>query len=285
LSQCEEGELETDEERNRVSEILRALNSKVPEQAWATFLECYARPIFQVVRLFETDEDDVGSCFLFVCEELSRHGFRRLRRFKLSGAASFVTWLHIVVRRLCLDWHRKEFGRSRVFESIARLSGPDQAVFGIVFERRIPVQAALLPLSGRFPNLTQEELETSCDRIRQALGPRQLWLLATRQPQIEAVDTIIADENTSPYAQIRDPAPDPETLAAQRQQRARLARALAGLSAPDRLLIRLRFEQELTLQQVARLMGFPDPQTADRRLKQILARLRKNIGRTQAASV
>jgi DNA-directed RNA polymerase specialized sigma24 family protein len=64
-----------------------------------------------------------------------------------------------------------------------------------------------------------------------------------------------------------------------------VARALARLPSADRFMLRLRFEQDLTLDQVARLSGLPDAQTADRRLRKILDVLRQKIGKTKAASV
>ena len=53
--------------------------------------------------------------------------------------------------------------------------------------------------------------------------------------------------------------------------------ALAAIGVPERLLIRLRYEEELTLEQIARLSGLPDAQTVDRRIKQVLAALRKTL--------
>jgi DNA-directed RNA polymerase specialized sigma24 family protein len=56
--------------------------------------------------------------------------------------------------------------------------------------------------------------------------------------------------------------------------RTRLRAALATLSPNDRLLVRLRLEQELTLSEIAVIAGFTGPQQADRHLREIYARLR-----------
>ena len=272
-------------DRQHIGEILRALKSDSPAQAWAAFLEGYSPVILQVVTLFESNSDAVADCFLFVCEQLSKNRFRRLLQFRLDGAATFTTWLRLVIRRLCIDWHRKEFGRSRIFESIGRLSDIDQAVFRTVYEDGIHLDGALPALRARLPNLTPAELQESCERIQRSLSPRQQWLIAIRKPKHSSLDAILADDGMSLHDQIRDPAPDPEAVAASEEQRAALDWALGGLTAAERVLIRLRYEQELTLEQVARLAGLPDAQTADRRLKQILAGLRKAIGKGQPASV
>ena len=106
---------------SQVGQILDGLSSKLPEHAWSEFLQVYAPLILQVIRSFERDIDHSSGCFLFVCEGLSRSRFHRLRRFRLGGSARFSTWLRVVVRNLCLDWHRKEFGRQRIFESMSHL--------------------------------------------------------------------------------------------------------------------------------------------------------------------
>jgi RNA polymerase sigma factor (sigma-70 family) len=262
-----------------VSEILCGLASRSPRSAWELFLDDYSPVILQVVRLFESGQDEVSDCFLFVCEELSRNNFRRLRRFEERGVASFATWLRVVVRRLCVDWHRRECGRTRVFASIARLSAQDKVVFEALYTLRIPEDAAWLHVSASFPEVTKDQFSNSCARLRESLTPRQRWLMSTRQPRLESLDAIMANAEVSLHDLLPDPAPDPETLASGKELRAKLDHALADLAAPDRLLIRLRFEHGLTLQQAAALTGLHDPQTTDRRLRQILAVLRDAMGK------
>src|SRR4051812_3481547 len=117
--------------------FLERLRSRDPHDAWVEFLENYSALIFQVSRHFESDLDRASDCFQFVCQKLSENQFRRLLSFKAHGPATFSTWLRAVVRNLCLDWRRKEFGRQRRFRSISRLSIFDQELFGCVYERRM----------------------------------------------------------------------------------------------------------------------------------------------------
>jgi RNA polymerase sigma factor (sigma-70 family) len=58
-----------------------------------------------------------------------------------------------------------------------------------------------------------------------------------------------------------------------------LEEALAAVSAPDRLLLRLRFEDDLTAQEIARLLQFPSPFHVYRRLNGVLASLRVALKR------
>ena len=132
-----------------------------PEEAWAEFLQEYSTLIFSIAQHLERDIDRASDCFQFVCERLSADGFRRLRRFKPQGPASFPTWLRAVVRNLCLDWRRKEFGRRRVFRSIARLSSFDQEVFRYVYERGDSIDDTFVLLQSRFSDVTPERLAES----------------------------------------------------------------------------------------------------------------------------
>ena len=94
-------------------QLLRDLASGNPTEAWDGFLAGYADLIFQVVSVLDRDPDNRSDSFLYVCEQLHKNDFRRLRQFKLDGRASFSTWLRAVVRNLYIDWRRQRFGRTR----------------------------------------------------------------------------------------------------------------------------------------------------------------------------
>jgi len=266
----------------RVGGMLRQLRSRDQREAWAGFLDAYSPLLLDVVGLFERDEDAAGDCYLFVCEQLCRNGFRRLRRFRTDGPASFATWLRAVARNLCLDWHRQEFGRHRVFESIARLPALDQEIFKKVFVDGLSADAAHLTLEASLPGLTLAEVGRCIGRIEQSLTPRQRWLLSVRRARGGRGANTGTEDSADVLERIPGEGPDPESLAALREERAALHRALASLSSRDRLLIRLRFEQELTLEEIARLLNLDNAQSADRRVREALEELRKAMTPTWA---
>ena len=211
----------TDGETGR---ILEGLASSDPQQAWTDFLELFSPIIFQVVKLAEREPEHRTDCFLFVCAQLCQDRFRRLRRFKPEGKARFTTWLQVVVRNLCHDWHRKEFGRQRVFQSIARLPALDQDIFRAVYLQRLSADACLFRLRGTNPDLTPKQVEESLERLQQALTPRQIWLLNTRYPRLESLHGKAGEEQEI-SAQIPDGRPDPEAWSVMQEQRASLARS------------------------------------------------------------
>jgi DNA-directed RNA polymerase specialized sigma subunit len=176
-----------------------------------------------------------------------------------------------------LDWHRKEYGRQRVFQSVAGLDPFDQEVFREVFTRGLTPDDCFSRLRFAHANLTRDEIEQSLERIQRALTPRQLWLLGTRRPKLESLEREPNGDQEVSWRQIVDARPDPETLAATREQEAALERALARLSALERLMLRLRFDQALTLLEIARLTELKDAQTVDRRIRDILQKLRREL--------
>jgi RNA polymerase sigma factor (sigma-70 family) len=257
--------------------ILQQLRSRDPHGAWTEFLDEYSVLIFQVVRHFDRDLDRSSDCFQFVCEKLSEGRFRRLRRFKPQATATFSTWLRAVVRNLCLDWRRKEFGRRRPFRSISRLSIFDQEVFSCVYERGASAEEALHLLQSRFLDVTLERVAESRERIEEALTTKQRWLLGVRSMRrAPGAATTFEEAEVAPL-EIIDHRPDPETQALLSERRGALDRALDQLSRRERFLVRLRFEQELTLEQIAKLLDLGNAQRADRQIKDILARLREEL--------
>ena len=74
----------------------------------------------------------------------------------------------------------------------------------------------------------------------------------------------------------------PEEVAQDEQQQERLAAALAQLPPAQRLLLRLRYEQELTLAEVARLTGLHDPFRANRQIQAALAAVAAIMNRSSS---
>src|SRR5215204_5225040 len=150
-------------------QILQQFHSGDPEAAWSRFLELYAPLIYQTVRHLEPDGDRASDCFQFVCEQLVRDKFRRLQMYDPAGPASFKTWLRAVVRNLCMDLRRKEFGRLRDFRSISRLTPVDREVFRCFFERGESAEETLHSLAPYYPGLTAGRVGESIERVGKAL--------------------------------------------------------------------------------------------------------------------
>jgi RNA polymerase sigma factor (sigma-70 family) len=120
-------------------------------------------------------------------------------------------------------------------------------------------------------------MDKSLQRIRDALTSRQIWLLSTRHPQSESLDGEPEKGFRPARDKVPDPAPDQEAALLAKERSAALGKAFRQLSKPDRLLITMRYDQNLTLQEIATLLSFKDVWAADRRIKQVLEDLRERV--------
>ena len=245
------------------------------DDAWCAFLAEQAPLILQVVHLFERDADQVQDCFLFVCERLRRDGLRRIRRFREEGPASFATWLRAVVRHLCLDWRRHRDGRFRLPRAVARLPELEQEVFRSIHLRGLSENETFHSLRALWPALTRDELSAAAARAARAVDGHFSWLLLWRRPRMLSISA--APPGSDPAegeAGLVDPRADPERDAEEHERNEALEASLAFLPARARLLVRLRFGQDLPLEEIARLTGLSGTSQVERQLRQALDDLR-----------
>lgn len=252
-----------------------------------TFLHAFAQIILQVIAVCESDAENRAECFVYVCEQLARHRFRRLRRFQREGPASFTTWLRAVVRNLCVDWHRREFGRHTTFVATHPTSPLDREVSARLFRPDMSDNEIVDDLCAPPSDVSRGEVESSFDRVSSQMTPGQAWVRRARSILTESME----GENGM-ARQVADPAPTPETMAEVCESKRALRRGLCSLPFEQRLAISFRFEQDLTLQEIATLLQLKNAQAADRVLRNALARLREAVdpsppfrGKTKPASV
>ncbi len=188
------------------------------ERAWAEFLNEHNDLLLRVARSLGGDHDAIMGRYTFVLEQLRRDEFRRLRSYASDGRGKFTTWLVAVVRRLCVDEHRRRYGRPQ--------RGDAGASEEWIARRNLV-------------DLVGDELE---------------------------MDSLHAGADTLPDAALEAA-----------EVRTALDRALSDLELSDRLLLRFRFEDELSVPEIARLLGDASPFQLYRRLTKVLARLRKEL--------
>lgn len=261
-----------------ISELLQQLSSGRVDGAWNEFCERHSPMFRRVIRLHGVGHHHAEECLDYVCGALSDDGFRRLHRFRPDGPARFRTWLAAVVANLCMDWRRKESGRARAPRCVTRLPELDQQVYRCIYLQGMSRAQCVATLAPQFPELTDAVASEINARLFALLTPQQRWQLSARpharNPAVGG-DTPVDDD---PAGQVAAPGPGPDDLAADAQQRRRLQEALAKLPSRQRLLLRLRYEQDLTLNEVARLTGQPDPFRANRQIQAALEALASLMG-------
>jgi RNA polymerase sigma factor (sigma-70 family) len=162
---------------------------------------------------------------------------------------------------VCEHLHRNEYRRLRHFQS----GGPAS------FRTWLFLVARNLVLDGRRKEYARNRPLTAPSHSPR-IGEELISLLRIER---QSSQTVIGENSPE---DIPDGRPDPESQTASTEMQSLLENALTRLDGPSRFLIQLRFEQGLTLDQVAKIAGLADAQTADRRIRSILGVLRKQIG-------
>lgn len=250
-----------------VKELLERLSSGRVDSAWNEFLARYSPLIMHVIRRHDAGDGPATECFNYVCAALSDNGFRRLRSFRPDGPACFKTWLMAVVSNLCVDWHRQQQGRIRPTPCVLHLPELDQQVYQCIYVRRMSRAQCLQELMHRFPELTDATVSEINARLFALLTPQQRWQLSVRTRVLQHANRRSSTEADDLTERVMEPGPGPDDLTAELQEQRQLRDALARLPAEQRLLLRLRYDQNLTLAEVARLTKQPDPFRANRQIQ------------------
>lgn len=254
----------TGEQNHNISDLLHRLNSAEAGAAWAEFIDRYTPQIIKIVCQFEYVQNRGNECYLFVCEKLCDHHFRRLQKFNAKGKANFNTWLGVVVFNLCVDWHRSQFGRVQMLPAISALPAFDRRVYQLSFEQATPLETCFQILKADFPDLTRQQLSSAISRVHEVLSPRQRWQINLRSRR-RGMGVNDCDPDLLPSSEI-----EPQSDAEMVQSSEDLQQALNQLSQDQRLLLQLRFRQGMTLKQIAEIMRLGDPFRTSRKLQAAL---------------
>jgi RNA polymerase sigma factor (sigma-70 family) len=227
----------------------------------------------QVILHYENDRQCADDCFLFVCEKLSDDGFRRLLQFDANRNTQFNTWLGLVVSNLCVDWRRREYGRQRPYQAISQLSNFDQLLYHYEFECGMNRQGCFRALQQTYPDVTEDQLAVSLGRLHTALKPRQRWQLSIRRHESGSASFVNAEGDVPKNSEPVEKGPGPESMANLQQTREAISGAMSRLSKQQRLLLRLRYQEDLPLKDVAALAGLGDMHQAKRQIKSALESL------------
>lgn len=248
------------------------------ESAWREFLERYAPLLLQVAREAERDPDDAGDAFLFICEHLREDDCRRLRQWSPSTTgASFETWLRVVAWNLARDARRHRRGRFRPLAAIRRMPLLLQRLYRLRHEEGLTSDQAFAVLQPEFPGLSRAAAHVAEAEVERALGSRERFVLSVRRPVVQSLDAPEEDAR-QPAAVPPDTTPDPEAATIRRDEFERLRLVLDQLAPEDRLLVQLRFEQDLTLSRIAVMLGLKDAWAAQRRIDRAVKQLRAALG-------
>lgn len=234
--------------------------------AWAVVERDHGRLVRSVIRRLVDQPELVEEAFSVVVTALTINEFAKLRRYSREdpSGASMASWLVVVVRRLVIDWLRREHGRSRNTVP-TDLEGRRRAMY---------VARCLERLTA---TETYEVLRTDRETHPTfATFLRELRALARSHPCPEARPgrraTLIPTSEDLTISAV-----DPAEAIDQSHQLA----SLLGREPPDlRLAIQLFVVEELQASDVARLVGWPNAKAVYNRVGRALARMRDALARS-----
>ncbi len=205
-------------------------------------------------RLTSEDREDFASFTMF---KLVENDYARIRKFR--GESQFKTYLTVVVQRLFLDFRTQKWGKWRP-STVARKLG----TVAMKLE-------TLLYRDGFDFHQAREILLTSteCDRTKD-----ELWELAGKLPRRERFfcvdEEVLARLATTRYV---DDCDRHEAAGLLGELESQLKDATGDLSSEDRLLLKMRFDEGLSVPEIANLVNLK-PKTIYARITRLLKRIR-----------
>jgi len=208
--------------------------------------------------------DDADEFASWARASLIDDDYATLRKFR--GESAFTTYLTVVLSTLFSAWRVREHGRWRP-SAAARREGP---------------------LAVRLEAMVRRDglrLDEAAERLRTAgqttLSDRELAALLARLPAhalprpVPAGDEVLA-ETPAPAAAADLRALEGEAEARRGEGEQALRRALETLEPEDRVMVRMRFWEELSVADIARGLGVAQ-KPLYRRMERVLARLRRQL--------
>ena len=162
-----------------------------------------------------------------------------------------------------------------MFRSVASRAGLDQEIFRLVFQDGLTLQQCWNELRAGGIDISFPTFEERAITIQTLLTSRQIWLLSTANPTCVSIEPEYEGE---PPMEIKDSSLNPEEMLLLDDIHRSVSRVMNDLQDGDRLLLRLRFFQGLGLSEIASLVGLKDAQTADRRIRDALEKVRHSLG-------
>jgi len=210
------------------------------ELAWKQFLESYSRLFLKVIWELERDKDEVMEQYLHVCSKFAENNFAVLRAFKRDYGANppkFTTWLRAVTQNMIIDRHRSLHGRKRFPKALLQLSPHARKVFDLYYWQGYSLHDVDHFLEAH-RNGSSESVADLMEEIRKVL------LREPPSPDVQKEPTVLRynDELGGAFGEEEDVPAE------------RLEQWLSALEPRSRLILRLRFWENMPASEIARIL-------------------------------
>lgn len=259
-----------------VSSILRG-----SREAWHDFVSHYSGLILGVIKrqLFEADEDQIRTIYVEILASLYNGALKTYR-----AKSSLSTWLIVFTRNRARDYLRKLYGRSTEPTGYEKLQERDKLVFKLFYVEMLPLEAIMLQLSWKEPEIEIEDIIRSVRRIETVLNPRYLKNLDEKnQARKRGIrSTFLArymiEVNVRDDVFVRYVKPDAEMLERELRESVRqLRERIEELQDDERKILYLRFDKGLSAKEIAGEMDIDSPRRVYSIIDRVVRKLRKSM--------
>ena len=218
-------------------------------------IERLALALCRRARIYGADaEDFVANARLALME----NDYAILRGFQ--GRSSLATYLTIILQRLLADERERAHGRWHASAAAERLGQTGVLLETLLQREGRPLEAALPLVQAIDPTVTLQRAQAMADTFPHRTGrPRPVAVDDVAEvPSVERADDLARAGETR---RLSERASDVVRV------------AFAAMSSEDRVLLRLRFGQGMSIADVSRMMRLPQ-RPLYRRLESLLRKLR-----------
>ncbi len=229
-------------------------------RAWRQFCEKYSDFIYTILRRTGFDHDDTMDRFVYVFEKLTEDNFRRLKSIKNVGDSGDLTpWLRQVVKNLCINWAWSEDGRKRLLGFVAEMPPRQQRIFQLHFwQGKTPFAIYETLQLEHDKDVELGDVFDSLEEIFEKLSAKKLWRLFSNLSRNSRTLSIShEDEETGLSIEpVDDNAENPELNLQKLEDFAQVNVALESLSTREKLVVQFRYEELMTLSEIAKLLAW-----------------------------
>ncbi len=272
------GKVITDEE---LIELLRRDTSA----AWTIFIERFSDHVFTQLRRMGFDHDDAMERFVYVFERLSEDDCRRLTSIKtLEPTGNLKAWLNKVIRNLSINWAWSENGRNRLLGFVAEMPAREQRIFQLFFwQGKTPFEIFEILRLEHDQTVAIEDVFRGLENVTTGLSEKKRWRLLSNlnRGRRELSLEIDSETNGLGFEPVDMNSPNPEERTVSTSAAGQLLEAARSLTDKEKLVVSLRYEEALTLKEVAEVLGW-DQRDAVNLHKSALYKLRKYFGSERA---
>jgi RNA polymerase sigma factor for flagellar operon FliA len=222
------------------------------------------RAIAYACRRNRLSADDADEFQASVKLKLVENDYAILRAYEQRS--SFATFISIVVQRMALDYRISTWGKWHTSAEAKRLGALAVDLERLVHRDGRSLDEALTILRSRYQDATRDSLASIAAR------------LPTRAPRHHEVDLGEAD-GVSAQAEVEERLLTQERKRLSERVSAVMSEVIARLADDDRLILQLRFEGELTVAQIARVLQIEQKllyRRIENRMRELKRELEKN---------